>query len=277
LPRRATTKEGSAPSQGAPASSAHFARPGFNNIAPYILVNGATRFFDFLKSAFGATERLRVPRPDGSIMHAEAGIGDSVIELGDASDQHPARPSTIHLYVDDADATYQRALRAGAASVYSVVDQSWGDRQGCVKDKFGNVWYIAMAKGWSPGPEGLRSVQPFLHLHDAHNMIPFVEAAFGAEALGVAKSPEGKVLHATIKIGNATLEIDEASGEFQPMPCYLHVYVPDTDALYAQALRAGATSVNPPADAPYGDRVAGVKDPFGNTWYLATYLGPTRT
>jgi len=267
-------KEGTAPSPAASAKNVHFVRPGFNNIAPYILVHGAAQFIEFLKGAFAGAERVRVPDPDGAIMHCEVGIGNSVVELGDANQEHPPRPTTIHLYVDDADATYQRALQAGATSIHPVSDQPWGDRQGCVKDPFGNVWYIAMVKGWTPGPEGLRSVQPYLHLRDAHNIIPFVEAAFGAEALGVAKSPEGKVLHATIKIGNATLEIDEAHGEFQPMPCYLHVYVPDTDALYARALRAGASSVEPPATKPYGDRSAAVKDPFGNTWYLATYLGP---
>jgi uncharacterized glyoxalase superfamily protein PhnB len=104
-------------------------------------------------------------------------------------------------------------------------------------------------------------------------MIPFVEAAFGAEALGVHKSPEGHVLHATLSIANSTFEIDEAHGEFQPTPGYLHVYVADTDAVYAQAVRSGATGVTPPNDAPYGDRAAAVKDPFGNTWFLATYLG----
>jgi PhnB protein len=273
LQRKASMKEPIAPPAAPPATTASFVRPGFNNIAPYILVKGAARFIDFLKSAFEGTERIRVPRPDGSIMHAEIGIGNSVIELGDANDQNPPRPATVHLYVDNADSTYARALQAGATSVYPVADQFWGDRQGCVKDMFGNVWYIAMPNGWDPGPEGLRSVQPFLHLRDAHNMIPFVEAAFGAEVLGIAKSPEGKLLHSTVKIGIATLEINEAHGEFQPAPCYLHVYVPDTDTLYAQALRAGATAVEPPANKPYGDRSATVKDPFGNTWFLATYLG----
>jgi hypothetical protein len=70
-------------------------------------------------------------------------------------------------------------------------------------------------------------------------MIPFMEAAFGAEAVGVHKSPQGMVLHATMRIGNATLEIGEAHGESQPKPCVLHVYVPDADAMYAQALEAG--------------------------------------
>lgn len=62
-------------------------------------------------------------------------------------------------------------------------------------------------------------------------MIPFMAAAFGAEAIGVHKSPEGMVMHATMRIGNATLEMDEAHGEYQPKPCHLHIYVPDADAM----------------------------------------------
>jgi PhnB protein len=265
--------EGTAKSSEASSTLPSFVRPGFNNIAPYVVVKGAARLIEFLKTAFQGTERLRMPRPDGAIMHAEVGIGNSVIELADASEQHPPRPVTVHLYVDDADAAYDRALRAGATSIYSVDEHVSGDRQGCAKDEWGNVWYIAMAKGWEPGPEGIRSVQPYLHLHQADKMIPFAEAAFHAETLGVAQSPEGKILHATIKIGHATFEIDEAYGDFQPMPCYLHVYVPDSDACYAEAVRAGATSVEAPATKPYGERSAAVKDAFGNTWFLATYLG----
>src|SRR5438093_12975111 len=100
-------------------------------------------------------------------------------------------------------------------------------------------------------------------------MIAFLEAAFGAEALGVAKSAEGAVLHATMRIGNATLEIDEAHGEFQPMPCHLHVYVPDTDAAYARAMEAGATSIEVPQDKPDGDRSAGVRAAWGDGWFIA--------
>src|ERR1700694_965204 len=141
--------EGTAKSSKASATVPSFVRPGFNNIAPYIVVNGAAKFMEFLKAAFQGTERLRVPRPDGAVMHAEMGIGNSVIELADASQQHPPRPVTVHLYVDDADAAYERALRAGATSIYPVDEHVSGDRQGCAKDEFGNVWYIAMAK-WEP-------------------------------------------------------------------------------------------------------------------------------
>jgi PhnB protein len=271
--RRDPMSDGSAASSAASNKLPAYVRPGFHNIAPYILVDGAAKFIDFLKAAFAGSERIRMPRPDGLIMHAEVGIGNSVIELGDINEQHPARPATVHVYVDDADATYERALRAGATSIYAVEDQPWGDRQGCVQDQFGNVWRIAMPKSWTPGPEGLLNVQPYLYLRDADKMIPFAEAAFGAESRGAAKSDAGKIMHATIKIGGATFEIEEAGGEFQPKPCYLHMYVADADACYANALRAGATSVEAPGVKPYGERSAPIKDPFGNTWYVATYLG----
>lgn len=254
--------------------SAQFRRPNFPNIAPYFLVKGAPQFIDFLVSAFEGTERIRVPRPDGSIMHGEVAIGNSVIELGDANEQYPSRPMTTHLYVPDADATYARALKAGATPIYAPTDEHpSGDRWGEAKDPFGNTWYIATRKSWVAGPEGVLTVQPYLHLRNAHDMIPFAEAALGAKATGVHKSPDGIVRHATIEIAGATFEIDEAQGETQPTQSYLHVYVADTDAVYGQAIAAGAKSVQSPYTAPYGDRAASIADPFGNTWFLATYLG----
>jgi len=273
LQRRTTMKEVAAASP-VPAKPTQFRRPNFPNIAPYFLVNGASQFIDFLVSAFEGTERIRVPRPDGSIMHAEVAIGNSIIELGDANEQYPQRSMTTHLYVPDADATYARALEAGATPIYAPTDDHpSGDRWGAAKDPFGNTWYIATRKSSATGPEGFLTVQPYLHLRNAHNMIPFAEAALGARTTGVHKSPDGIVHHATIEIAGATFEIDEAQGESEPTQAYLHVYVPDTDASYAQALAAGATGVTPPSNAPYGDRAAAVKDPFGNTWFLATCLG----
>ncbi len=258
----------------APPKAIQFRRPNFPNIAPSFFVESGPRFIDFLVAAFEGAERIRVPRPDGSIMYAEIAVGNSVIELGDANEQYPQRSMTTHLYVPDADATFARALQAGAASIYAPTDDHpSGDRWGAAKDPFGNTWYIATPKGWDAGPEGVLTVQPYLHVRDAHNMIPFIEAALEAKATGVHKSPDGIVHHATIEIADATFEIDEASGESHPNPSYLHVYVPDTDALYARAVAAGATGVNPPYTAPYGDRAATITDPFGNTWFLATYLG----
>src|SRR6267378_3158151 len=259
LQRRASMSEGKATSAAgtgeAKAKTVQYQRPGLTGITPYIIVRPAAQFIEFLKSAFEGVERMRMPAPDGSIMHAEVAIGNGAIEVSDGNEQYPTAPGAVHLYVDDPDATYARTLQAGATSFYAPTDDHpSGDRWGAVKDSFGNHWYIAKPRGWTPGPEGLRSVQPYLHLREAHKMIPFMETVFGAEALGVHKSPHGTVLHATMRIGNATLEIDEAHGEYQPMPCHLHVYVPDTDAVYARALQSGATSIEVPQNAPYGDR-----------------------
>ena len=252
---------------------ANFRRENFPNIAPAFFVNNAPKFIDFVAAAFNGVERIRVPRPDGSIMYAEIAIGNSVIELADATREYPQRFMATHLYVPDADATYASTLAAGATPVHAPTDDHpSGDRWGEAKDPFGNSWYIATRRSQVPGPESFLTVQPYLHLRDAHDLIPFIEAAFGAQATGVHNSPAGKVLHATIEIYGATFEIDEAQGALQPTPSYLHVYVPDTDALYAQAVAAGATAVEPPYTAPYGDRAATITDPFGNTWFLATHI-----
>ena len=250
-----------------------FRRDNFPNIAPYFLVKNASQFIDFLVAAFAGTELIRVPRPGGSIMHAAVAIGDSVIELADAGEEYPQRSMTTHLYVPDADATYAAALEAGASPVHAPTDDHpSGDRWGEAKDAFGNTWYIATPREWVLDvPGGARSVQPYLHVRAAHKLIPFLESAFSAKAMGVHTSPEGAVLHATMEIAGATLEIDEARGE--PQQSYLHVYVPDTDALYAQSVAAGGKGITPPYTAPYGDRSATIADPFGNTWFLATYLG----
>lgn len=246
----------------------------YHTIAPYIIVPRAAQFIDFLKAAFLATERFRFARPESPqfLMHAEVIIGDSIVELADANEQIPAAPQAIHLYVDDADAAYKCALRAGAKSIYAVVDQPWGDRQGAVRDQFGNLWFIATPKGWTPAPGQIRTVQPFLHLVDAEDMIVFLQNAFDGQVQGsVPKSPEGKVLHATVQIGDNTLELAEAYGDFQPMPCHLHLHIDDADAMYQQAIKAGAASIDAPSNKPYG-RSGGVKDAFGNSWYLTSPL-----
>ena len=95
---------------------------------------------------------------------------------------------------------------------------------------------------------------------------------------GVEKyaSPEGVVHHAKVTIGDSAVEMGEANGPYQPMPTMFYLYVPDVDASHYRAVNAGAASMSAPADQPYGDRTASVKDAFGNVWYLATQLRETR-
>ncbi len=247
-------------------------REGFHTVTPYLIVSGAAQLIEFMKQAFGAVELFRAKRPDGLIMHAEVRIADSMIEMADATAQYPAMPATIHLYVSDADAVYKRALQAGASSIEEPVDQPYGDREAGVKDAFGNHWYTATHKGASHVPEGLRTVTPYLHPRGAARMIGFLKQAFGAEEAARAESPDGTIVHAKVRIGDSILEMGEAHGPYQPMPCAIHLYVSDTDAVYQRALRAGASSIEEPVDKPYGDRSAGVADPFGNQWFIATHI-----
>lgn len=117
---------------------------GYHTVTPLLSVRGAARLIDFLKKAFGATEIYRFPSPDGSVMHAELKIGDSVLMLGEAvNEQHPAMPVALYIYVDDADATYRKALDAGGESVGAPDDMFWGDRVATIKDFAGNKWWIA--------------------------------------------------------------------------------------------------------------------------------------
>ncbi|HXY04342.1 MAG TPA: VOC family protein, partial [Terriglobales bacterium] len=88
---------------------------------------------------------------------------------------------------------------------------------------------------------------------------------------------DGVVHHAEIRVGSSVLEMGEAHGRYQPTASVLYLYLPDVDAAYKRALEAGATSILEPADQPYGDRNAGVKDPFGNTWYIAAHIKEVRS
>jgi PhnB protein len=117
---------------------------GYHSVTPLLSVRGAARLIDFLKKAFAATEIYRFPSPDGSVMHAELKIGDSVLMLGEATnEQHPAMPVALYLYVDDADATYRKALDAGGESIGAPDNMFWGDRVATIKDFAGNKWWIA--------------------------------------------------------------------------------------------------------------------------------------
>ena len=250
-------------------------REGFHSLTPYLIVEGAAKLIEFLKQAFGAEEKLRVPKPDGAIMHAEVRIAGSVIELADANAEYPPRPATLHFYVPDADTVYQRALAAGATSSHEPIDQPYGDREASIRDPGGNYWYISTHKAAIPGqytPEGLRAVTIYLHPKGAAQFIDFLKRAFNAEESARYESPDGAIVHAKISIGDSILEMGEAHGSYQPRPTSIHFYVPDADAAYHQALAAGATSLTEPNDAPYGDRAAAVQDPQGNFWFLATYI-----
>jgi uncharacterized glyoxalase superfamily protein PhnB len=115
---------------------------GFHALTPYLMINGATGLIEFLKQAFGAEEVSRTLAPDGAVVHAQIKIGDSMLMLAETREPWKPMPSCVYFYVKDTDATYQRALTAGASSLMEPADQFYGDRGAGVRDPAGNHWYI---------------------------------------------------------------------------------------------------------------------------------------
>lgn len=117
---------------------------GYTSVAPYLIVNGAEGTIRFLVEVFGATELRKFPGPDGRLMHAEVRLDDTVIMFGDAQPpQWSAVPAHVHVYVADVDATYRKALAAGATSVQEPVKKDDADKRGGVMDPGGTTWWIA--------------------------------------------------------------------------------------------------------------------------------------
>jgi len=127
---------------------------GYHTLQIYLAVEDASKAIDFYKEAFGAEETIRMPGPDGKVAHAELQIGDSKLMLSDPFPQSNVRPpserggptASIFMYVDDVDATFEQAQRAGATVVSELEDMFWGDRFGTVADPFGQVWGMATHK-----------------------------------------------------------------------------------------------------------------------------------
>lgn len=128
---------------------------GYHSITPYLICKGASKAIEFYTRAFGAKETVRMPGPEGRIMHAEVKIGTSMLMLADENPERGAvaphtgtlaRSASIMLYTDDVDATFKRALDLGASSIQTPTDMFWGDRMGNLMDPFGHQWAIATHK-----------------------------------------------------------------------------------------------------------------------------------
>jgi PhnB protein len=249
-------------------------RPGFRMVTPYLVAENGLALLDFAIAGLGAKELGRFVMPTG--VHGEVQIGDSILMIGGGipGKKFPSslQPGALHVYVEDADAVIRRAVAAGATLVDEPVDQDYGERSGTVRDAAGNLWYIATSKGESYMPKGLHNVNPYLHPRRAEPLINFLKRAFGAQEIMKYVSPDGVVNHAEIRVGDSVVEMGEAHGKYETMPAMFYVYVPNVEAVYQQALAAGATSFQEPTDQPYGDRNAAVQDNFGNKWYIATHI-----
>jgi PhnB protein len=141
------------------------------------------------------------------------------------------------------------------------------------------LWLVKMTvmkeknqkKSVKPIPDGYHTVTPFVIAEGASKLMDFIVRAFGGEITSEMKSDDGKVMHATVKIGDSLVMVSDAMENFPPMPAMLYVYVEDVDSVYRQALNVQGESLREPTDEFYGDRSAGIKDEWGNQWWIATH------
>jgi PhnB protein len=284
------------------------------SVSLYLCIAGASAALDFYREAFGAKETMRLTEPDGTIGHAEIQIGNAVIAI---SDEYPdygvLSPKTIggssvkiHLDVTDVDAFAERAIKAGATLVRPIEDQFYGDRSGQIQDPFGYTWIVSTHQkdvpvedmqrevekfareraakksdesGYIKEPKMRRdnrhAVTPYITVRQPAELIDFVTQAFnGIEHFRATGSAGG--MHAEVSIGDSVVMIGGAE-HIEPMPTAIHLYVPDVDEAYERALKAGAKSLMPVSDMPYGERSGGVEDVHGNRWYIATPFVPLQT
>ncbi len=116
---------------------------GYNSVSPYLTVSDAKASLAFLEAVFSAKRLRLLFRPDGSLMHGEMQIDDTVVMLSEATSTWPGVPAHVHIYVDDVDATYQRALAAGGTSIMAPSQKDDEDKRGGVQDAGGTTWWIA--------------------------------------------------------------------------------------------------------------------------------------
>jgi len=141
---------------------------GYPRVTPYLSVDGAGDAIEFYGTVFGATERVRMPMPDGRVGHAELEIGDSLVMLADESREMGIRgpktiggsPVTISVYAEDVDDVFAKAIAAGASEVRAVENQFYGDRSGQFEDPFGHRWNVAThVEDVSPEEMGRRAAE----------------------------------------------------------------------------------------------------------------------
>ena len=251
-------------------------REGFRTITPYLVVDDVHAEVEFLTRAFGAEGQVYGLGTQGGF-HGEYKIGESMIMVGGGGRgsawKGHAFPGSMHLYVEDVDATYDRALQAGATSLYAPREQPFGDRDCGIQDAGGNQWFLGTRLGGAHVPEGAHNLMAHLRPKGAPRMIDFLKQAFGAQEVLVHRSPDGVIHYARMSIGDAVIEMGEAHGQWQPMPAVFMMYVDDVDESYERAIKAeGAVAKDPPKLQPHGARVGSITDPFDNVWYIASQM-----
>ena len=245
------------------------AAAGIHTVTPYVRVVDIEGLLAFATKVLGAREVSRTPTSIGGV-HCMVSVADSMLMLtGGSAAAGQEIFAVLHVYVPDVDECYRRALDAGAESLSPPSDRFYGERNAGVKDPTGNMWYVASRPAGAVLPPNMRAVTPYIVASGALELVDFLKEAFGAEPMEMFKRPDGALMHGAVTIGDSVIELGDNAGV---PPSAFYLFVPDVDAVYDRALRAGAMSFSAPANQPYGHRSGGVKDPWGNTWYIASEL-----
>jgi uncharacterized glyoxalase superfamily protein PhnB len=121
-------------------------------------------------------------------------------------------------------------------------------------------------------PEGMHTITPFMVVDGANELLRFIEQSFEGKMAAIMKGNDGKVMHADIQVGDSHIMVSDATEKYAADTSRLYLYVDDVDATYKKAMKAGGTSLREPTDEFYGDRSSGVKDKWGNEWWIATHV-----
>lgn len=129
-----------------------------------------------------------------------------------------------------------------------------------------------MAAQVKPIPDGFHTATPYLLVQDGDKQIDFLKQAFGATEVHVSRTPNGRLMHGEVKMGDSIIMIGEARDNWKALPAMVYLYVEDVDRTFRQATAAGGKTVQEVKDQFYGDRSGGVGDPNGNMWWIATHV-----
>lgn len=204
----------------------------------------------------------------------QPGAGGAGKAMPDGESPKPGGWNRIQIPVDDLESFYAD-LKEKGATFRNEISEGKGGKQVLLQDPSGNLVELfesTREKSVRPIPKGFHTVTPYILAEDAMGLIDFIKKAFDGEVEQMMKTDDGTVQHSTIRIGDSPVMISSGNEDFRPNTCMLHLYVEDVDTIYKQAVDAGGQSLREPTDEFYGDRSAGVKDQWGNQWWLATHI-----
>jgi PhnB protein len=207
------------------------------------------------------------------IVHASLRLGEETLAGADVLPEVYQAPQGFYLLVSPAEQSRAEqifsALAEGGTVRMRLQKTFWSPAFGVVIDRFGIPWEVSCAQtaGVRPIPDGYRAITPYLAVHGVPKLIEFLTRAFDAEVVH-RHPPNGT--NAELRIRDSMVLLGEKPSDQAPFPAMLYLYVTDVDAAYRQAIDAGGRSIKGPSDQYYGDRNAGIEDPSGNQWWLAT-------